>query len=269
MLLPCDGGKPGHPVVLAATAALSVVNPFRTPWDRVHSAGTARRLYPPRTPPRLRATAPPQTTAAPRLPAWAIISIDAMARLFAPVLPDWSDGGRLGGAPPQVIEQHPLFDTHRYVLTLPSDCAPWTGGAEVSVLLRVGFDIGDEDIVYPNMAMRALLHESSPRGTRTQLGWPGLRATELAPVTGESESGLVRIAQEPSLIQGDPSYADAVLADGHRFLFQIDEEGWPVEGPLEDVIDDYLWGYGSVYFYGTPDPTDDIVREIVAGFIDF
>ncbi|MBB1152801.1 hypothetical protein [Amycolatopsis dendrobii] len=66
----------------------------------------------------------------------------------------------------------------------------------------------------------------------------------------------------------EPSYADAVRADGHQFLFQVNEEGWPVAGELEDVIEEYLWGYGPVYFYGTPG-ADGIVREVVAGFIDF
>ena len=81
-------------------------------------------------------------------------------------------------------------------------------------------------------------------------------------------SPLVRIDDEPVLIQGEPSFADAVRADGHRFLFQIDEGGWPAEGELADIVEEYLWGYGSVYFYGTPD-ADGIVRDVVAGFIDF
>ena len=146
-----------------------------------------------------------------------------MSMSLHPGLPDRADGGRLGGAPPAAIENHPLLATHRYVLTLPADCAAWTGGNEVSVVLRAGFSIADDDIVYPDMAMRAIVHAPSPR---------------------------------------------AVLADGHRFLFQVDEDGWPVDGELEDVVEEYLWGYGSVYFYGTPG-ADGTVRDVVAGFIDF
>ncbi|MGW0172616.1 hypothetical protein ACWDUM_02105 [Rhodococcus sp. NPDC003322] len=66
------------------------------------------------------------------------------------------------------------------------------------------------------------------------------------------------------LVPSLPDRADG----GHRFLFQIDEEGWPVDGELEDVIDEYLWGYGSVYFYGTP-RAGGVVRDVVAGFLDF
>lgn len=192
-----------------------------------------------------------------------------MPVFLCPALPDRADGARLGGAPPSVIETHPLLQTHRYLLTLPAGCAPWTGSREVSVVLRAGFSIDDEDIVYPDMAIRAIVHDPSPRGVRDDLGWPGLRATALverpAAVTAPA---LVRIDDEPVLIQGEPAYADAVRADGHRFLFQIDEEGWPVDGELEDIIEEYLWGFGSVYFYGTPG-ADDAVLDVVAGFIDF
>jgi hypothetical protein len=85
---------------------------------------------------------------------------------------------------------------------------------------------------------------------------------------GDDIVPFVRIGTEPVLIQNDPTYADAVLADGHDFLFQVDEEGWPVAAELEDMVGSYLWGYGSVYFYGTL-REDGTVDEVVAGFIDF
>lgn len=135
------------------------------------------------------------------------------------------------------------------------------------MLLRNGFDIGDSDLEYPDMAMRALVHAPSPRGERADLGWPGLRAAALSEAA-EDTIALVQFGDEPVLIQNEPSYADAVRADGHQFLFQVNEEGWPVEGELENVIDEYLWGYGSVCFYGTPG-ADGVVREDVAGFIDY
>jgi len=186
-----------------------------------------------------------------------------------PALPDRGDGARLGGAPPSAIETHPLLETHRYLLTLPAGCASWAGGREVSVVLRAGFSVEDEDVAYPDMAMRVIVHDPSPRGRRDDLGWPRLRAVALTETPyAESMPALVRIDDKPVLIQGEPAFADAVRADGHRFLFQIDEEGWPVEGELEDVIAEYLWGYGSVYFYGTPG-ADGTVRDVVAGFIDF
>ncbi len=80
---------------------------------------------------------------------------------------------------------------------------------------------------------------------------------------------LVLIAPQPALIQNEPSYADAVEADGHSFLFQINEEGWPVVAESHpDFVEEYLFGYGSVYFYGSSDATG-LVREVVPGFLDF
>lgn len=190
-----------------------------------------------------------------------------MSVFLGPSLPDRTDGGRVGGAPPAAIESHQLMRTHRYVLTLPVGCTSWNDGVEVSVLLRDGFDIGDDDLEYPDMAMRALVHPPSARGNRSDLGWPGLRSVGLSELPNGGETPLVRIDDEPVLIQNEPSYADAVRADGHHFLFQVDEDGWPIEGELEDAVDEYLWGYGSVYFYGTPGP-DGVVRDVVAGFID-
>ncbi|MFY1624914.1 hypothetical protein ACN261_04315 [Micromonospora sp. WMMD723] len=190
-----------------------------------------------------------------------------MVTTLTPTLPDSRAGGRIGGAPPVAIESHPVLTTHRYLLTLPADCAPWTGGREVSVLLREGFDIVDDDLAYPDMAMRAVLHRPSSRGSRPELGWPGLRSASLTEC-GDDIVPFVRIGTEPVLIQNDPTYADAVLADGHDFLFQVDEEGWPVAAELEDMVGSYLWGYGSVYFYGTL-REDGTVDEVVAGFIDF
>jgi hypothetical protein len=188
--------------------------------------------------------------------------------LFTPSAPDSPDGGRVGGAPPITIQEHPLFATHQYLLTVPADHASWARGVEVSVLLRRGFTIGDDDLEYPNMAMRAIVHEPSPRGDRPALGWPELRAAALAVMPNDDSPGLVRIADEPQLIQQEPEHSAAVRADGHQFLFQIDEEGWPVDGELADIAAEYLWGYGSVYFYGTAGP-DGVVREVLAGFIDF
>lgn len=191
-----------------------------------------------------------------------------MSVFLSPALPASEHGSRLGGAPPAAIETHPLLETHQYVLTLAAGCASWAGGREVSVVLRAGFSTEDEDVLYPNMAMRAIVHAPSPRGTRDDLGWPGLRATSLVERPAAVATPLVRVDDEPVLIQGEPAFADAVRADGHRFLFQIDEEGWPEEGELGDIVDEYLWGYGSVYFFGRPD-ADGIVRDVVAGFIDF
>lgn len=186
---------------------------------------------------------------------------------LGPSLPDSLHGGRLGGAPPVAVEGHPLLATHRYLLTLPAGCAPWASDVEVTVLLRDGFDIGDDDLVYPDMAMVAIVHTPSPRGSRPDRGWPGLSSTALRRVP-DGMPALVRVDGPPVRVQAEAGRDDAVRADGHRFLFQVDEDGWPVDGELADVVDEYLWGYGVVSFYGTTGD-DGTVREVVAGLLDF
>lgn len=195
--------------------------------------------------------------------------IAGVPRFLAPTLPDRAAGGRVGGPPPVALEEHPILDTHRYLMTLPADIARWTGGAEVSLFLRAGFSIGDDDLKYPNLSVHAIMHAPSPRGRREDATWPGLRAAALEDLPGSADTAaLVRVDDAPVLMQQESSYADAVRADGHSFLFQVDEVGWPVDGELGNLIEEYLWGYGTAYFYGTPD-AHGVVRDIVAGFIDF
>ncbi|WP_430330659.1 hypothetical protein [Rhodococcus sp. ACT016] len=98
---------------------------------------------------------------------------------------------------------------------------------------------------------------------------PGLGSAALVFADPDAETPpFVRIAPVPALIQNEPTYAARVEADGHRFLFQVNEEGWPVsEDPSPEFVEEYLFGYGSVYFYGKRDEAARAI-EIVAGFLD-
>ncbi|MDH6679877.1 hypothetical protein M2284_004101 [Rhodococcus sp. LBL1] len=79
----------------------------------------------------------------------------------------------------------------------------------------------------------------------------------------------MRIGPTPVLLQNEPSYAARVEADGYRFLFQMNEEGWPDgEDPEAEIVEEHLFGYGSVYFYGRCDEAG-LAGEVVAGFLDF
>lgn len=179
-------------------------------------------------------------------------------------------GARIGGRPPQVFAGQPILQTHEYLLTLGTPTAPWLGARELSVFIRRGFTIGDDDLEYPDIGLRAVPHPPSSRSAESAGGHKGLGSAELINLPAEGEvMPLVLIAQQPVLIQNEPSYADAVEADGQRFLFQINEEGWPVVAePQPEFVEEYLFGYGSVYFYGSADATG-LVREVVPGFLDF
>ena len=148
--------------------------------------------------------------------------------------------------------------------------APWLGVRELSIFIRRGFSIGDDDLEYPDIGVRAVLHLPSSRSAESAGSHAGLGSAALIRIPSDDEvMPLVLIAPQPVLIQNEPSYADAVEADGHSFLFQINEEGWPVVAESHpDFVEEYLFGYGSVYFYGSSDATG-LVREVVPGFLDF
>jgi len=179
-------------------------------------------------------------------------------------------GARIGGRPPQVFAAQPIFQTHDYLLTLGAHTAPWLGERELSVFIRRGFTIGDDDLEYPNIGVRAVLHPPSSRSAESSGAHEGLGSAALIRIPPDDDVvPLVRIAPQPVLIQNEPSYATAVEADGHRFLFQINEEGWPVvDESHPEFVEEYLFGYGSVYFYGSTDATG-LAREVVPGFLDF
>ncbi|MEU4804895.1 hypothetical protein [Actinosynnema sp. NPDC023587] len=185
---------------------------------------------------------------------------------------DTPTGSRVGGRAPECLGGgSDLLDRYDYLLTLGADAAPWSGGREVSVLLRKGFTIADNDVEYPGIGVEAVLHPPSPRGQDVRGVHSGLGSAALVEVRDGVEAVVfVRIADTPALIQGDPSYAAAVEADGYRFLFQIDDDGLPHgDHPAgEFLFGDYPFGYGAVYFYGALDEHGHAVT-VVPGFLDF
>ncbi|MBX9149628.1 hypothetical protein ACWGK5_01270 [Rhodococcus qingshengii] len=183
---------------------------------------------------------------------------------------DSKSGARIGGRPPQVFAGQAILHSHEYLLTLEAHTAPWLGARELSVFIRRGFSIGDDDLEYPDIGVRAVLHPSSSRSAESAGSHAGLGSAALIRIPSDDEvMPLVLIAPQPVLIQNEPSYAESVEADGHSFLFQINEEGWPVVAESHpDFVEEYLFGYGSVYFYGSSDATG-LVREVVPGFLDF
>ena len=183
---------------------------------------------------------------------------------------DSKSGARIGGRPPQVFAGQAILQTHEYLLTLEAHTTPWLGARELSVFIRRGFSIGDDDLEYPDIGFRAVLHPPSSRSAESAGTHEGLGSAALVNLPADDEvMPLVLIAPQPVLIQNEPSYADAVEADGHRFLFQINEEGWPVVAePQPEFVEEYLFGYGSVYFYGSADAAG-LADEIVPGFLDF
>lgn len=178
---------------------------------------------------------------------------------------DAAAGSRLGGNPPAVIADHPVLDTHDYLFTVGGGAAPWQTDREVSAFVRRGYGIGDPDDRYPDIAVQAVLHPPSPRGTNDRGAHPFISSRALEQRAHDPNSpALIRIADEPHRVQQEESYVKPVLDAGYRFLFTFDEEGYPVD---DDVVSEYQFGYGAVHLFGRLDPTGQAV-EIVAGLIE-
>ncbi|MBB5953633.1 hypothetical protein FHS29_000203 [Saccharothrix tamanrassetensis] len=185
---------------------------------------------------------------------------------------DTSTGSRAGGAAPACLAlEGDLLDRYDYVLTIGAGVAPWSGGRELSVLLRRGFTVGDDDVEYPDIGAKAVLHPPSPRGDGGRGVHPGLGSAALVPVEADDEAAaFVRIADVPRLIQNEPTYAAVVEADGYRFLFQVEDDGLPHgDHPAgEFLFGDHPFGYGAIYFYGALDDQGHATL-VVPGFLDF
>jgi len=121
---------------------------------------------------------------------------------------DTNTGSRVGGRPPACFESDPIVEAYDYLFTLGAGTAAWLGSREMSVFLRRGFTIADDDLEYPDIGVRAVLHEPSPRGTRTDGRHPGLGSAALVFAEPDAETpAFVRVGPTPVLIQNEPSYA--------------------------------------------------------------
>lgn len=188
-----------------------------------------------------------------------------MEVLLGVALKDAANGSRLGGAPPVEFTDDPLLNTHDYLLTLEANTAPWLDRSELSVFVRRGYDIGDPDDRYPDIAVSAVLHAPSPRSDSHAAIHPFIVSRALERVTADpGASSLIRIADEPLRLQVETSYLAPVREAGYSFLFTFDEEGFPVD---DEVVSEYQFGYGAVHFFGKLDARG-IATEIVAGLIE-
>lgn len=79
----------------------------------------------------------------------------------------------------------------------------------------------------------------------------------------KAESFLIKFGGKPELIQASPHYYEKLHKDGFEFLFQIDEDGYPIEL----IEGDLPFGFGAVYVYAKI--KDDIVEDTCVGYWQF
>lgn len=118
----------------------------------------------------------------------------------------------------------------------------------MSVCVRAGFQVSDDDTQFPNIGIVCLLHlPAEPLrgdgGRMRDLGVAGL-----SPADGVYDLGnsVTTIAATPNLIHEEAHYEAPLVAAGYSLLFELDED----RNSFEFLNGDYPFSYGAVYFYG-------------------
>lgn len=175
-------------------------------------------------------------------------------------------GSRIGGAAPALDYEPGYLDRFRYLCTIGHAHIPTVDGQDISVFVRNGFLVTDNDTRFPNIGIDCLLHppaqpRNDDKGRLTDIGEAGLSEAGDA---RDPEYSVIRVAATPQLIQNEPSYAAALVEAGYSFIFEFDEEGYD-----SDFLNgSYPFNYGALYVYGKRDATG-LVSAVAAGYVQF
>ena len=173
---------------------------------------------------------------------------------------------RIGGAAPRLDYEPGYLDRYRYLCTIGHAHLPTVDDQDVSVFVRNGFLVTEDDSRYPNLGIDCVMHPpAAPRdddlGRLTAIGAAGLSGEEDA---RDPDYSVIRIAATPQHIQHEPSYAAALVAYGYSFIFELDEEGYD----SDFLHESFPFNYGALYVYGRRSAAG-LVSEVVAGYIQF
>ena len=163
--------------------------------------------------------------------------------------------GRIGGNPPQIVENS-IPDGYLFYATLVH---PEKENMMLSIFIHGDFDTLLENNIYPSIAVKVIEHEFSEIGNCTEKRNTNLGMCSISEYSEDkdSENTLVKIGGTPILIQDEASYYKELEEHGFSFFLSIDEDGYN-----KDVtIGSYPFGYGALYLY-----KHHTTKEIIAGF---
>jgi hypothetical protein len=176
-----------------------------------------------------------------------------MEELFAKCISfDDNLKGRIGGNPPQIIEEKIPYE-YKFYATLVH---PEKEDIMLSILIHNDFDTLLENNIYPSIAIKTVEHGYSRIGNnidKTILEL-GLNSISEYKQNKEGKFLFVKIGGEPRLIQNKSYYYKELEENGYSFFLQIDEEGY------SDNMGD-VFMFGALYLY-----KHNITGEIIAGF---
>jgi len=174
-----------------------------------------------------------------------------MKEKFAKCLPyDNNLKGRIGGAPPKLIEKL-ILDQYVFYATLVH---PEKDKIMISILIHKDFDILLENNIYPKIEVQVVEHEYSEEGNsdkrHSELGKGSISEYE----DSQGKFLFIKVFGEPQFIQHKNYYFEDLEKDGYSFFLQIDEEGYS-----DDLKCVFM--YGALYLY-----KHNTTEMIIAGF---
>ncbi len=176
-------------------------------------------------------------------------------------------GSRVGGNPPNIeFLDDNFLSEYFYFLTISGNDVNISNGNDLSIFIGNDFAVYNEKTNYPEIKIKCFIHSPAEISKKYLGKNDTIKSANLikkSPITA-GDSYLVKWGGDPDLIQKEPSYSETLIIDGYRFLFQVDDNGFP-DGFLSE---DYLFGYGALYIYGKIND-DGAVIEAVPGFTQF
>lgn len=190
--------------------------------------------------------------------------------------------GRIGGNTPELLCSS-LSDEFYFYATLPH---PNREGVMISIFTPKDFEMMNNKNIYPNCAIKVIVHEFSIESSKECCANPDLSTMSISSykdlekdyysIREENEKNFnilggdfdeieepyhsIILGRKPVLIQDDEMYTKYLHQDGYEFFMQIDESGMP-----EKLIKkNYVFGYGALYLYSKKD--NDGSEKIIAGF---
>ena len=176
-----------------------------------------------------------------------------MNEQYAKCIPfDANVKGRIGGNPPQVVENS-IPDGYLFYATLVH---PEKENRMLSIFIHGDFDTLLQDNIYPSIAVKVIEHEYSEMGTHSEKSIKDLSVNSISNYyyPQDSDFQFIKIGGEPRFIQPKYYYVEKLEEDGYSFYLQIDEEGY------RDGMH-CVFAYGALYLY-----KHNVTGEIIAGF---
>ena len=157
--------------------------------------------------------------------------------------------GWIGGNPPLCFDNCLELKDHNYTfyLTLQN---PFHQEQMISIFIP-DYETYLNYRIYPECAIRVFEHPFVEQSNLSLLRTPFMQQQYIVKTkicdTNQAikECSLIKFGGTPDLIQDKSFYYEALHNDGYKFLFQIDENGYP-----DNLIKgNYPFSFGSLYIY--------------------